>query len=228
MRCRAGTGVMILVAMLATRAQFANAFETWTEQRDRGVERQSLDYSCGLAALATLMSLGNPVRVTERDLLVQLADLRAAPDWRVIEDRGVSFADLARLAALHGREALGLAVETRALQALKGAAIVALDLGGQAHFSVLKAVYPEGGVWLADPSWGNRRLGAWEFEALFAPNGGRGRVLLVSPPDGARPMGEQRERAAKKGLSMHGEAGAEPRALPQTATRWSARIAPTL
>jgi predicted double-glycine peptidase len=136
--------------------------------------RQSRDYSCGLAALATVLTrLGSPV--SEEELLEEIA-------------RGdtihpeVSFSDLARLARERGFRALGVAIAPDLLPRLRGRpAIVALNVDGSAHFSVLRAAHADGAVWLADPSWGNRRLAGWEFERYFSANGERGRVLLIVP-----------------------------------------------
>lgn len=46
--------VFALAAGMALAPSSAVALETWVDQRDRGVVKQSLDYSCGAAALATL------------------------------------------------------------------------------------------------------------------------------------------------------------------------------
>lgn len=164
----------------------AEEFETWVERRDHGVVRQERDFSCGLAALATILSWSVGESVTESELLRELLVQLETSTPRSIAQGGVSFADLARLAAGRGHSVLGVEVPVAAFTTLRRPAIVALQADGQAHFSVLRAVDEDKVVWLADPTWGNRRLSMRQFERLFAhypgagPQEPRGRVLLVS------------------------------------------------
>lgn len=197
------------LAVLALATAPAQAFETWVERRDAGVIRQSLDYSCGLAALATVLSdLGTPVSEAEllsalfagpassqgdtprRDADAPVLSPPAEAPAPGAEHRDISFADLARLARQRGFSALGIAAPLETLKKLRVPAIVAMDIDGRAHFSVLRAVAHDGAALLADPSWGNRRLAAWEFERYAlsdaaGEDGGRPlcRLLLLGPSD---------------------------------------------
>lgn len=193
---RARIAAFAAVLVLASPGIFA--FETWIERRDRGVVRQERDFSCGLAALATLLSTTGGSEVTENELLGELLGDRAHTAHRVkesasrIENGGVSFADLARLARVRGREAFGVRITPAALQRLRSPAIVALQVNGRAHFSVLRGLDENGVADLADPTWGNRRLSSIEFERAFLSGAGTalapgtGRVLLVSTVAGGR------------------------------------------
>ncbi|MEM9314390.1 MAG: cysteine peptidase family C39 domain-containing protein [Pseudomonadota bacterium] len=141
----------------ATRTvQSEVAFQSWVERRDSGLVRQAYDFSCGLAALATLMNW-HGVSVTEAELLAELGDT-----WRT-QQRRISFADLATLARRRGFLAQGVAVPTESLKGLRRPAIVALRTEGRDHFSVLRAVSPDGVALLADPTWGHRRMAEWTF-----------------------------------------------------------------
>ena len=151
------------MALCAPRGVWA--FDNWLTLRDAGVVRQQYDYSCGLAALATLLQLaGEPI--TEDELLQTLAEHFPEHDP---QDGGVSMADLAWLAGVHGYPAGGFYLDEAALRELRQPVIVALSVNGRAHFSVLNSVDSQGVVHLADPSWGNRRVAAWEFSTLFVP-----------------------------------------------------------
>ncbi|MEM9760322.1 MAG: cysteine peptidase family C39 domain-containing protein, partial [Pseudomonadota bacterium] len=88
------------------------AFQSWVERRDSGLVRQAYDFSCGLAALATLMNW-HGVSVTEAELLAELGDT-----WRT-QRRRISFADLATLARRRGFLAQGVAVPTESLKGLR-------------------------------------------------------------------------------------------------------------
>ena len=177
-----------LIIVAALRSSPVSAFDTWLAQRDRGVVRQSLDYSCGLAALATVLSEFGPA-VSEASLLDDLGV--PSPGARP----GISFADLSMLARKRGFRARGVAVRSSLLPRLQGQpVIVAMMIDGRAHFSVLRQASEDGAVWLADPSWGNRRLAAWEFRRYFVGDGELGRVLLVAPPGQQRGPPESRRQ----------------------------------
>ena len=154
-------------------------FETWLERRDKGVVKQSLDYSCGIAALATLMEMSFDVEVTESSLLVVLKEnadeWQLANDWR---ERGVSLAILRKLAAQYDLNAVGVSVSAIGLMQLRKPAIAFVDYRGLPHFTVLKPPLIDSRIELADPSWGNRTLTRWQFLPMFMRNG-HGKLLLV-------------------------------------------------
>lgn len=136
--------------------RFAVVMKTWKDQRDRGVVKQGFDYSCGAAALATLLQHHHSIDASEQDVLQRLGKEYAA-----------SFADLKRVAESYGLRAVGLAAEFPALQKLKVPAIVYVDIEGRGHFAVVRGVDAEGRVWLADPSQGNRLYSKHQFLAIW-------------------------------------------------------------
>ena len=160
---------------LGLHASHARGFTDWLSQRDAGVVRQTLDYSCGIASLATILSYYFNEPVSERALLAQFAGDRPQ----------LSFEDLAQLARARGYRALGVSVSYADLQRLRHPAIVALDLGERQHFSVLRRARADG-VSLADPSWGNHAMHREAFEARFAIDAerSRGRALVILAADG--------------------------------------------
>jgi predicted double-glycine peptidase len=149
------------------------------------VVRQARDFSCGIASLATLLRAWGIDAVTEAGLLRDLLADSERVSARRLAQRGVSFAQLANLARRHGFSALGIDVATMDLQRLRHPVIVALDVGVGMHFSVLRGITASGAVLLADPSWGNRWLSAWEFRRYYEDDAGRGRLLLIHRPGAA-------------------------------------------
>lgn len=144
--------------------------------------RQQYDYSCGLAALATLFTYAFRSPVSEKALLSAVAERpeRFSDDYAA---DGLSLADLADLAQQFGARAQGIAAPAEVLLKLRAPALVYLEDHGQAHFSVLRGVDRESGrLLLADPSWGLLRLTSAQFGQLY-----RGRLLLVGPPKDANP-----------------------------------------
>ncbi|MEP6390550.1 MAG: cysteine peptidase family C39 domain-containing protein [Halioglobus sp.] len=155
-------------------------FTTWIERRDRGVVKQSLDYSCGIAALATLLQLSFDIEASESSLLELLAsrakEWELAADWK---ERGVSLAILRKVANHYGVHAMGVVVSPAVFMKLQEPAIAFIDYRGSPHFTVIKPPLTDGRIDLADPSWGNRILTRWQFMPMFL-NGGRGTLLLLS------------------------------------------------
>ncbi|MEQ9462437.1 MAG: cysteine peptidase family C39 domain-containing protein [Haliea sp.] len=173
----------------ATAPAAEGGFRNWVTLRDAGVVRQQRDFSCGVAALATYLSHYLRTPVTETELLAlldQFGDSWNLPvNWR---QQGVSYAILLRLARHHGLQGAGMSVTPELLGSLTVPAIVRLEVHGVAHFSVLKGIDRAGRVQLADPSWGNHRLGREAFLSLWLDpefGGAKGTLMLFRPMAGS-------------------------------------------
>jgi predicted double-glycine peptidase len=166
----------------------------WRSLRDEGLVRQQHDYSCGLAALATLLSGHYGLPVDEKFLLDRL-DLPDPESREALHSRGVSLALIAQLAERLGLRAQGLRVPTAALSNLRLPVIAYVEDRGEPHFTVVRGVDASGWIQLADSAWGNRLLAPAQFHRLFATGeDGRGRLLLVLPDaNGGASTGAARE-----------------------------------
>ena len=134
--------------------------KTWRDFRDDRIVKQQLDYSCGSAALATLLKeyYGHD-NVTEATIIEQIGI-----------DGEASFADLARVANGFGYRAVGLSIDFQTLSRFQIPAIVYLkpeSRAGSGHFSVFRGFTDDGLIWLADPAWGNRKLRKENFIKLW-------------------------------------------------------------
>lgn len=162
-------------------AQPTYGFDNWLSLRDQGVVRQQRDYSCGAAALATLLTHYYHDPVSENALLQQAIGQRVAGNDGIHQPRGLSFLELAKLAQSRGYPAIGIDVFYTDLKKLAVPVIVALQIADRAHFTVLRKIDEQDRVFLADPSWGNRQLGRDEFLERFARDDAlpRGRILII-------------------------------------------------
>lgn len=142
--------------------------------------KQQRDFSCGLAALATVLT-HYFLRPTTEDVLLEALQA-AADDARPWVEEGVSLRALAALAGEQGLVASGAAVPPEALASLRVPAIAYLELGNDAHFTVVRGVAADV-VELADPAWGNTRMARSRFDAAFRREDGRGRLLLFAAPE---------------------------------------------
>jgi predicted double-glycine peptidase len=154
--------------------------------RDAGVVKQQHDYSCGAAALATLLTYGLADPVDEQALLAALLDLMSAEDQSAVRRLGLSLLDLQQLAAGRGHKAQGFRIAADQLAKLRRPVIVFVQARGYAHFAVLKGIRGDR-AFLADPSLGNVRMPLYRFVAMWADASGRGIVLAVEPKGGAWP-----------------------------------------
>lgn len=126
--------------------------QSWKSRRDAHVVKQDLDYSCGAAALATLLNEFYGQSLSEAVLLNAMSkgDMRA------------SFEDMQRALPRFGFKAQGFAATYEQLARLRVPVVVYLRYRKDDHFSVLRGI-DEHTVWLADPSLGNRTYSKEQF-----------------------------------------------------------------
>jgi len=151
--------------------------KSWKTLRDERIVKQDLDYSCGAASLATLLTEHYGVSVSEEALLniMDKGDARA------------SFEDMARALTQFGFKAQGFAASWEQLVKLRVPVVVYLKHRKNDHFSVLRGIN-ENTVWLADPSLGNRTYGKAQFLEMWQTRESdaeqsdlRGKFLAVLP-----------------------------------------------
>jgi predicted double-glycine peptidase len=150
--------------------------EPLATQRFNNVVRQAFDYSCGSAALTTVLDFYLGRDFHERQVMEGL--LRFGETERIIERRGFSLLDMKRLVTALGYPSGGFKAEASDLKELEHPAIAPIEYAGFKHFVVIRAVY-DGRVFVADPALGNisftlhRFLEVWDNNVLFIvfPNG---------------------------------------------------------
>jgi hypothetical protein len=160
----------------------APAIRSMKDLRDRNLVRQRYDFSCGAAALATLLRYGYSEPVGERELLLQLFELLSDEERATSERLGFSLLDLQRLAQARGYRAQGFRLAPQYLTKLKGPVIVYIEPRGYRHFAVLRGIRGDR-VYLADPARGNIRMPAYAFLESWLRNG-TGVIFVVEPPSG--------------------------------------------
>ena len=121
-------------------------------QKFRGVVRQAFDYSCGSAALTTLLDGYVGLQLTERQTMNGL--LNYGERERIIERRAFSLLDMKRFVAALGLDSGGFKGDMQDLKELDKPVIVLISYGGFDHFVVYKG-YKDGRVFVADPALGN-------------------------------------------------------------------------
>jgi predicted double-glycine peptidase len=155
-------------------------------QRDAGVVKQGFDYSCGAAALATLLTYGLNDPVGEDTLLRALLEPLSPDQLSALQKKGLSLLDLQRLAQIRGHKAQGFRIGRDQLARLSYPVIVFIRPHGYRHFAVFKGVRGDR-VYLADPSLGNVRMPMYRFLDMWANEAGQGIIFAVERKDGSWP-----------------------------------------
>ena len=155
-------------------------------QRDMGVVKQGFDYSCGAAALATLLTYGLNDPVGEDVLLRALLEPLSPDQLIALQKKGLSLLDLQRLAQSRGHKAQGFRIGRDQLARLSYPVIVFIRPHGYRHFAVFKGVRGDR-VYLADPSLGNVRMPLYRFLDMWANEAGQGVIFAVERSDGSWP-----------------------------------------
>ncbi|PWK86619.1 C39 family peptidase [Fulvimonas soli] len=190
--CAAGAraGDIRFSGVLPNGALYVGRVESMQEGRYRNMVRQHTDFSCGAAALATILRYAYHLDVDETTVI---DGLMGVADPQLVRQRGFSLLDLKHYVEELGLRAHGYRVDEARLRRLRIPAVVLMDVNGYRHFVVLKQVHDDT-VELADPILGNRSLAldafvkAWPSHALFVVIGSdfdRNTVLLqpTSRPD---------------------------------------------
>ena len=154
--------------------------------RDAGVVKQRFDYSCGAAALATLLTYGLNDPVGEDVLLRALLEPLSADELAVRQQKGFSLLDLQLLAQQRGHKALGFRIAQSQLAKLSRPVIVFIKPQGYEHFAVFKGLHGDR-VHLADPSQGNVRMPLYRFLEMWADAAGSGVIFAVEASAGDWP-----------------------------------------
>ena len=159
-----------LQACAVQRTPAVEPIGSWRELRDRNVVRQQLDYSCGAAALATLIQYYFGDEVSEEAILADILGSMTAEEVLDREANGLSLLDLRLQAERMGYQAVGVQLNLAALPRLTGPVIVHLEGDDYRHFAVLKGVRGDR-IFLADPSLGYTAFVATANQVITTPDG---------------------------------------------------------
>ena len=144
------------------------------------IVHQAFDYSCGSAALTTILQFHLGLAVTEKDAMEGM--LEHGEKEKIIARRGFSLLDMKRYVATLGSDSGGFKADMNDLAKLDQPAIVPIDYAGFKHFVVVKGIR-EGKVYIADPSAGNIAFSVEEFAGLWDKG-----TLFVIYPSKTKPL----------------------------------------
>ena len=150
---------------------------SWRDIPFRTVVRQEYDYSCGSAAVATLLRYHYGVNVGEAEVFQSMF---ARGDQERIRQVGFSMLDMRTYLESRGYGADGLRLSLDRLATLNTPAIALITHDNYRHFVVVKGVSADR-VLVGDPTFGLQTYTREEFEAVW-----NGVVLAIRRlPEGA-------------------------------------------
>lgn len=142
----------------------------------KNITAQEHDYSCGSAALATLLNYGLGENLSEKQVIRGM--LKHGNKEQITKLRAFSLLDMKTLCKVLGYD--GAAGYRAEIEDVKNSdywpCIVPIKLFQYRHFVVLKGVH-DGHVFLADPFRGNISYSIRQFEAAWYEN-----VIFLVPP----------------------------------------------
>lgn len=156
------------------------------ERRFANIVEQKTDFSCGAAALATVLRQGYWLDVNE-DQIIQ--GMLAHADQDLVRTQGFSMLDMKRYVESIGMRARGYRIPPERLESVTIPVVVLLDIRGYKHFVVMQRAQKDW-VYIADPVLGQKRFTHDDFIdgwngivfAIIGPGYDKANALL-SPPE---------------------------------------------
>ncbi|MBN2299431.1 MAG: C39 family peptidase [Deltaproteobacteria bacterium] len=162
-----GNEASVYMSGMNTIIRYNHALTPITEIKEANLVKQQYDYSCGSAALATLLQFYLGEEVGEDEVI---NGLLVYGDQQLIEERrAFSLLDMKRFVTVLGYNGVGYKAEIDDLIKLGMPAIIPIDVFEYVHFVVFKGVY-EDHIFFADPSRGNISFTLSEFDQIWHEN----------------------------------------------------------
>lgn len=155
-----GAAMDIQIGGVAIGGEFLVPVTSFAERKFSTVYRQQYDFSCGSAALASLLTFHYRDRVNEREVFVDMFD---HGDQNKIRLQGFSMLDMKQYLERRGYRSNGFKVS---LEQLNVPAITIINQQGYLHFVIVKGTRPRE-VLLGDPSAGIKVVDRQQFEAMW-------------------------------------------------------------
>lgn len=166
------SSVSALSLFLPTQlGSFNTEVVSYQEAKFKSVIRQQYDFSCGSAAVASLLSYHYDDPRTEQEVF---QTMWANGDQALIKQQGFSLLDMKRFLDNHGYRADGFRLPLDRLRKVGVPAITLINNNGYMHFVVIKGISDDE-ILLGDPTLGVRIMARDKFDAQWQ----NGIVFLV-------------------------------------------------
>lgn len=160
------------------------------ELREERVIHQSYDFSCGSAAVATLLSHSYDAPTDEQSVFKAMYEVG---DQDHIRKVGFSLLDIKKYLASKGYQADGYKLSLKQLMALNVPSLTLISPGGYNHFVVIRG-FDNGAFIVADSQLGLRRIQVDDFESIW------NKIVFVLHDDVAKASSHFNDEADLKAL----------------------------
>lgn len=155
------------------------------ERRFADLVQQKPDFSCGAAALATVLKQAYWLDVDEEHII---DGMLAHADQQVVKTQGFSMLDMKKYVESIGMRARGYRIPPESLQSVTIPVVVLMDIRGYKHFVVLQRTEKDW-VYIGDPVLGHKRYKFDDFVkgwngiifAVIGPGYDKANALLDPP-----------------------------------------------
>jgi len=155
------------------------------ERRFSDLVEQKTDFSCGAAALATVLRQAYWLDVTENQLI---EGMLVTADQNLVRTQGFSMLDMKRYVESIGMRARGYRIPADSLDRLTIPVVVLMDIRGYKHFVVMQKAEKDW-VYIGDPVLGHKRYSREDFAkgwngiifAVIGPGYDKKNALLDPP-----------------------------------------------
>lgn len=173
------------LAILPGGALVFKPVQSMRERRFANLVQQRTDFSCGAAAMATLLNEAYGWDLSEEQVI---EGMLTEADQQQVQQMGFSMLDMKRYAEVMGLRARGYRLQPEQLVEVKVPAIVLIDVRGYKHFVVMQ-VSSDNWVYIGDPVLGHKKMTLDEFAqgwngivfAVIGPGYNRENALLTPP-----------------------------------------------
>lgn len=170
----------LYLALDADQKVLVNAYvQSGEELYSSNIVMQKYDYSCGSAALATLINYHLGEELSEPQVIQGLMD-HGNPE-AIQQRRAFSFLDMKAFVDALGYQGAGYRAEMKNLMELDVPVILPIDIWGYKHFVVFQGIH-DNRVFLADPWQGHTTYPVQVFEDMWYR-----KVIFMAETAGDRP-----------------------------------------
>jgi uncharacterized protein len=159
----AGAGSLFLDGVGFGGAAVTMNVKSFQEKKYQATIAQQYDFSCGSAALASLLTYNYNMPVSEQEVFQSMFE---NGEKKIIAESGFSLLDIKNYLARRGLESNGYRAPLAKLAEVRVPAIVLINVRGYSHFVVLDGIQ-DGWVLLSDPANGMRTESIGEFEGQW-------------------------------------------------------------
>lgn len=154
---------MVSLNTIASGGNFSIAVSSIAEQRFKTVYKQQFDFSCGSAALASLLSFHYDDTVSEYSVFSEMYE---HGDQLKIQSKGFSLLDMQRYLSQRGYKSNGFHITLKQLEKAQVPAITIINNNGYLHFVIIKSSNNHE-VLIGDPAAGVKVIALNEFKEMW-------------------------------------------------------------